>query len=490
MAGAKLRDIAAETAVLAAIYNGGGDAFVDVADIIIDPAAFTLDTHQAIYRVFEHCLQDQPNAKLDTASVFSAVNALGLKNLLENSEDRGILRSVMNFHVERANVRKLAARVRRLQVARDYKECLLQGAKELDGITGDESFDLIRAKAEGAVDAFTSRLTDTSGSAPIRLGAGIRGYVDHLIANPVTQVGIPTKYRYFDRIIGGGLRRKTVNVIGARPKIGKTQCGCNMAFNIAESGVPVLYCDTEMSKEDHWNRLIARLARVSLNELETGEFAKDPEKLRKVKEAVKIIEGVPLHFRSIAGQPFEETVSMMRRWVAKEVGIDDHGRAKDCVIVFDYLKLMSSDVLEDMAEWQALGFMMTGLHNFAVKYDLPILAFVQLNRDGIDRESTDVVSQSDRIIWLCSNFSILKLKTEDEIGEERGWGVKKPGNRKFVNLIARHGPGGEDGDYCSMNLEGKYATLEAGPSKKEMQNGNDGKTFEVNNGNSSPIPFD
>ena len=50
--------------------------------------------------------------------------------------------------------------------------------------------------------------------------------------------------------IGGGLRRGTVNVIGARPKTGKTLLAQNMGMNIAKQGVPVLDLDTEMMFND------------------------------------------------------------------------------------------------------------------------------------------------------------------------------------------------------------------------------------------------
>ena len=85
------------------------------------------------------------------------------------------------------------------------------------------------------------------------------------------------------------------------------------------------------------------------------------------------------------------------------------------------LKLMSSAcyIWNNIQEYQALGFQITNLHNLAVKYDFACLAFVQLNRDGITKESTDAVSGSDRLIWLCTSFSIFKEKSAEETG--RGW---------------------------------------------------------------------
>ena len=62
-----------------------------------------------------------------------------------------------------------------------------------------------------------------------------------------------------------------------------------------------------------------------------------------------------------------------------------------------------------------------------------MVTFVQLNRDGITKESTDTASGSDRIIWLCSNFTIFKRKSDEEIAEDG----PENGNRKLLPLVSR-----------------------------------------------------
>jgi len=102
-----------------------------------------------------------------------------------------------------------------------------------------------------------------------------------------------------------------------------------------------------------------------------------------------------------------------------------------------------------------LGFQITALHNLAVKYDFPCLSFVQLNRDGITKESTDAVSGSDRLIWLCTSFSIFKVKSPEEVANDG----PQAGNRKLVPIVSRHGPGMEDGNYINVNMVGDLARL-------------------------------
>ena len=96
------------------------------------------------------------------------------------------------------------------------------------------------------------------------------------------------------------------------------------------------------------------------------------------------------------------------------------------------------------------------------------LAFVQLNRDGITKESTDVVSGSDRLIWLCTSFSIFKLKSDEEMATD---GVEN-GNRKVVPVVSRHGEGLDDGDYISMVMHGKFGRIEQGLTRNEIHDGN------------------
>ena len=87
------------------------------------------------------------------------------------------------------------------------------------------------------------------------------------------------------------------------------------------------------------------------------------------------------------------------------------------------------------------------------------------SRDGITRESTDAASGSDRIIWLCSNFTIFKRKSDEEMAED---GVGN-GNRKLVPIVARHGSGMDDGDYINMHMKGWCGKIDEGKTASELR---------------------
>lgn len=482
-----LNDPAAERAVLAGIYRYGEDAYLDVADIVQD-SSFTIDSNSIIFKCLKH-LCDNNHQTIDIASIYSVAQDLGVSHVLSKKEEAQHLKAITDFPVSLENVRKFAAKIRKLEIARLLRQQLENAGDKLLEINGNEPITSILGIAEDAVFNFSSLLNDTDNN-PVSIGKDIDDYIKSLEENKVDQIGIPSGFPIYDQAIGGGLRKGTVNVIAARPKTGKTLLSDNIGFHIAHKHkIPVLNMDTEMNTVDHINRVLGMMTEIEINAIETGKFAESSDKKTKILEAANELKSTKLFYKSIAGKPFEEQLAIMRRWILKEVGLNDDGTAKQCVIFYDYLKLMDSQgISQDLKEYQVLGFMMTSLHNFAVRYQVPIVAFIQLNRDGITKESTDTASGSDRIIWLCSNFTIFKRKSDEEIAEDG----PTHGNRKLVPLVSRHGGGLDDNDYINCHMKGWCAKITEGKTKLEIMNNlnSENEGFVVDNEhNDEEIPF-
>jgi replicative DNA helicase len=483
-----LCDPASERAVLAGIFRFGEDAYLDVSDIVQE-SSFTIDSNAIIYKCLKHICDSDSNNKIDIPSVYSAAQELGIAHVLAKKEEAQHLKAIVDFPVVLENVRKFAAKIRKLEIARLLRGQLEAAQDKLLEVNGSESVSSILGIAEDTVLNFSSLLNDTDNN-PIHIAKDIDDYIKALEESKVDQIGIPTGFPIYDKAIGGGLRKGTVNVIAARPKTGKTLLSDNIGFHIAHKHkIPVLNMDTEMNTVDHINRVLAMMTEVEINSIETGKFAESPDSKSKIMEAAKDLKNTNIFYKSIAGKPFEEQLSVMRRWILKEVGLNDDGTSKDCVIFYDYLKLMDAQGMsQDLKEYQLLGFMMTSLHNFAVRYQIPIVAFIQLNRDGINKESTDTASGSDRIIWLCSNFTIFKRKSDEEIAEDGS----SNGNRKLVPLVSRHGGGLDDNDYINCYMKGWCAKITEGRTRLEIMNNSktDDEGFIVDEQNDDQeIPF-
>lgn len=455
-----LVDIAAERAVLAAIAQNGYDTYLDVADIIQE-STFTIEYNKIVYHCIKHLFKSEKVQKLDVASILSAGSELGISIRFEDDiKLQNHINAIFSCAVSEQNARRFAAKIRKLEIGRLLIDQLEEAKDDIKGITGEESATQIISIAEDKIFDFSSLLNDAD-EGPAKISDGLLDYVNYLIDNPLDQVGISTQFPIWDSSIGGGLRPGTVNLIGARSGVGKSIISSNMGYYIASHhGIPVLNMDTEMTYEDHINRLLAMASESYIFNIETGKFAQKPNEKESVLRIAKEIEDkkLPYFHKSIAGMPFEEQLAIMRRWIVKEVGLKSNGKANNCVIVYDYLKLMTAEgISSSMQEYQLLGLMMTTMHNFAVRYGIPVLMLLQLNRDGVDKESTAAASGSDRIIWLCSNFTIFKEKSEEEMEAS-----PSAGTHKLVILKARHGGGRNPLDYINCHFKGAMARIKEG----------------------------
>tara|TARA_Y100001938_G_C8072062_1_gene423730 strand:- start:47 stop:1546 length:1500 start_codon:yes stop_codon:yes gene_type:complete len=458
-------DVAAERAVLAGIYLYGQDAFLDVAPMI-SPASFTDRSNQAIYKCFSYLFEEKEVNKLDESLIFSAAKKLGYDWLVEKKEELSHLNSIFNTHILLENVRSFSAKISKLEISRMLISQISEAGVSLSEVTGDETVEHILGIAEKCIFDFTTKLSGASGTEPKKLHDGMREHIMDRLDNPNETVGLPTPWPTYNEAIGGGCRRKAVSMIGARSGVGKSMLSDNISKHLAEMNVPVLYLDTEMSDEDHWYRIGANYADVTINDLESGRCGSNHTERQRVVEALDKIEKLPIDYINISGVPFEETLAIIRRWIHKTVGFEDDGRTKDCMIIYDYVKLMNGEDLRmGVQEYQVLGFMMTSLHNLAVRNDVPVFTMIQLNRDGIDKESADVVAGSDRVMWLTTNFAIYKPKSDEELQMSD----KDDGTHKLVIIKHRHGPGMTRGDYINMKMDGSKARIEEGKTKLKLK---------------------
>jgi replicative DNA helicase len=485
----KATNIASERAVLAGILQHGADAYIDISELVTTET-FTDEVNQCIWKIAKSIYDEDLTAKIDLPLFLAESSKLGLGDFLSQPEPRKYFTSLLGLHIEEENVQTLAIQIRKLHVARTLQQAADKIVTALDSINGSEDITKIIALAENPIFEASLCLQSSTNNDVKHIGTGLLEYLQHVESNPSDIVGISTGLPHFDRGIGGGLRRKTVSVVGARIKTGKSALLDNVALNVANRGIPVINLDTEMSEVDHWNRMLANLSSVKIDEIETGKYASDKVKLRKVRDAAKQLGSIPYHYMSINGKTFEEVTSIIRRWLMRTVGYDEYGNLKDCVVIYDYLKLMSEGDMKDMQEWQKLGFQMSALHNFCVKYDVPCLTAIQLNRDGINKESTDIVAGSDRILWTLSNFSILKRKSPEEIAADG----PEYGNLKLVTLLARHGRGMEDGDYINIKFQGDICKMEETFTHFQIQNGEAGlgqhdNGFVTDDGDDNDIPI-
>lgn len=477
-----VRDAAAERAILAGICRFGSEGYNEVMDLV-DTSTFYIDVNKTIFKCLKHLLSKDDYKAIDIPSIYSAAASLGLDKVLQGQEEARHLKSITVFPVEFTNLGKFALRIRTLQVTREINErCSLLDEK-LKAVTGDEKISEIISMVEDTVFNFTEIFGDDH-DRPKLIGEGLMEYLEYLLENPCENIGIDTGFPLLNESIGGGLR-PGIAMIGARNKVGKTTLSCNIGRNIAKQGIPVLYIDTEMVEQgiyrDISNKLVAADARFNIGELQKGNYA-DAASKKKVFESGQELTKIPFYHYSVAGKGFDKHLSTIRRWLQTEVGFKDDGTANECVVIYDYIKVMGGDDLSDhIREFQELGIRMTALQNLAIRRGVPMLGLSQLNRDGIDKENSGVIAGSDRIGWFCTSFSILKEKSAEEIEKDM-----TKGNKKIVTILSRYGPGHGFGEYVDCYMDGGTAFIEE-VGKKTKQGIGD---FQVEMDEHETVPFE
>lgn len=447
-------DVVAERAVLSILLNYPS-TYVQVADMMQAPD-FTTSTHQMILHSVQSLIEENPKYMdgIDVMALRSKAITLGYSNFNELTANGSYVEALFVQKFSPTSLLSHLRIVKELSVRRSISKTV-HSINEI-AESQDKTSVQILTEMEGLVTTTANSLTSKSEIEV--LGNGFMEWANEAADAPRDMMGISTGYPRFDKAIGGGLRRGAIAFVGARPKNFKSGFGLNIAKNVAvHINIPVLILDTELRKVYQRSRFGACIARVPVEELETGRWRSNPHFVAAVETAAESMEAAPLFHVYVGGNPIEKTLSIIRFWLSRYVGRNEQGRYNDCVIVYDYIKLMDAKEVKAAAEWQVLGFQMTALHDLVTKYDVPMLVFGQLNREG-------GIAAADRILWFCSNASIIGHKEKEE--KERDG--PKAGNMKIYTFLSRYGPAMDEDDYLNLRVDFPIMSLEEGKMKSEL----------------------
>lgn len=192
--------------------------------------------------------------------------------------------------------------------------------------------------------------------------------IEEMAANKGQLTGLTTGFIDIDDKLSG-LQKSDLVLLAARPSMGKTAFGINMATNAAlKAKAKVAIFSLEMSKEQLVQRMIASTAHVDLQKIISGNLSED--------EWLQIINSMgPLSQSSIyiddtAGISLTEMRAKCRR-LKIEKGLD--------LIVIDYLQLMQMDGHNENRQ-QEISAISRGLKGLAKEMECPVVSLSQLSR--------------------------------------------------------------------------------------------------------------
>ncbi len=193
--------------------------------------------------------------------------------------------------------------------------------------------------------------------------------------------GVPTGFTELDGITNG-LQPSDMILIAARPSMGKTALGLNIATNASlRSGKSVAFFSLEMSAEQLVLRIISSEAEVDSKKLRTGaNLTGDWKKLVVLNTRMDEAK-VKLFIDDTSSISVGEMRSKLRKLAAKE-GLD--------MVVIDYLQLLTTNsVSKNENRQNYVSQISRELKALAKELKIPVVALSQLNRSPEARSKED-----------------------------------------------------------------------------------------------------
>ncbi len=316
-------------------------------------------------------------------TMFTFSRAVDPVTVLDEMKARGVYRpdSSSQYFRELMQVTPTAANVLRYAaIVRDQalRRRLIQACDEVSGIASSEAGEApaVLELAEKKIYALRQD-QGAGGLMPVgQVVARVFSEINDLAENGQPIPGLSTGFRDIDRRILG-LNRGDFALIAARPGMGKTSLGLNIALNAAKrSGRTVAIFSLEMSREQVVTRLLSAEALVPLGNLLTGNLT--PEEWQRLTRACSTVSGTRIYINDNPTLTVAEMSAQSRR-------LPDLG-----LVMIDYLQLMqgsgSGHNWAGESRTQAVSDISRMMKIMAKELNVPLLCLSQLSRANEQRQ--------------------------------------------------------------------------------------------------------
>ena len=256
------------------------------------------------------------------------------------------------------------------------------------------------------------------------------GHLEELQARDSNITGIETGFSHFD-VITSGFQKSTLNILAARPGVGKTSLALNIARNVAlKKRETVAIFSLEMGRDELVNRIWTSYALVDSTKLKSGDL--DIDDWTRLAESMTPLGDSPIYIDDSSNITVTEIRSKCRRLkLEKDLGL----------VIVDYLQLMQSgSKSRGDSRQQEVSDMSRGLKILAKELEVPVLTLSQLSRSIEQRQDkTPMLSDLRESGAIEQDADMVMFLSKKDDGKEDS-------NPNLVELsIAKHrsGPTGK-----------------------------------------------
>ncbi len=298
---------------------------------------------------------------IDAVTVLNRMLERGLGG--EAASLRGYMAQLMEMTPTAANVGEYINIVRDKAVLRSVGEAASEITSLVEGGTGEAGE--VLELAEQKIYAIRQGRSNQELVPVAGILVNVYQELELLSRNGGKIPGLPTGFPDLDEIIAG-LNNSDLILVAARPGMGKTSFGLNMALHAAKSsGKSVAVFSLEMGREQLVTRLIASEGMIDLKKLITGRL--EEEDWARIARAATSLSKCDIRVDDNPAITVPEMKAKCRR-------LDNLG-----LIVIDYLQLMQSAKKSDNRT-QEVGEISRSLKIMAKELNVPVVCLSQLNR--------------------------------------------------------------------------------------------------------------
>ena len=234
---------------------------------------------------------------------------------------------------------------------------------------------------------------------------------------------VPFDLEMLNLITGGGVRKKTLNVVMAASGVGKSAFLCHHAAACLTQNLNVLYITLEMSEEEIAKRIDANLLDTDIHVLEKMPLAMYENKVNNLKKTCRgklIIKEYPTaaanvtHFRNLM-----EELKIKKKF-------------KPDIIIVDYLNICSCARFKmgnGMNSYTYVKGIAEELRGLAKQFNVPLWSATQVNREGAKSSDMEMTDTSESFgLPQTTDFFIALIETE-ELAQNGQLMVKQLKNR-------------------------------------------------------------
>tara|TARA_R110002012_G_scaffold321412_1_gene549093 strand:- start:192 stop:1481 length:1290 start_codon:yes stop_codon:yes gene_type:complete len=263
--------------------------------------------------------------------------------------------------------------------------------------------------------------------------------IDELDRN-FTAKPVPTGFPTLDKMMNGGLSKKQLTILGARPSLGKTTMGQNIILNAQRKGFDSLFVSLEIDKRQVLLKFLSMMARVDGYKIQTKTY--DQGEAQRIIEAKSQLKEMNLRVNDTCGLDYMKIDEIVRQ--AKDTGNLD-------LVLIDYVQIINSIDSRWKNKADLIKEATTHLKQIAIKYDVAVLALCQINRQGVQDGKQPSLTDLKGSGGIEEDADVVIILHRDQAGDQEGGTYSNDG--KLIVAKNRFGMT----NAVSINFDGKYA---------------------------------